>query len=223
MPADIKLTPGLAVHGWFRDATPKGRSSPSLMDVQAVVERLHDLQFWNQRPDSDGQEQAIVDLINRSYSEVQRGVATLCKWLPIMIAIGDQIAEEPPPDPWLIAMFRKLSEERDGEEHANEPPPPGGRRVIFERALAAAERLARELGPPTSRGRPPADWTNAARILAPRIANAWARVDINSSSEHADGPLIMVLAKAVQAATGKVVETEALSSALRRHPALEGI
>ena len=143
-------------------------------------------------------------------------------WLPFLIKTGDAIDESPlPDDPWELALGRQFIVERDGEAALEVPP--GGRRGVYERALAAAESLRLEVRPPPSRGRPPATWTDTARILAPWIANVFERSGIHSSLETADGPLIAVLAQAVKAVTGKTVENEALSSALRRHPPFKGL
>ena len=239
MPTDIRLTPTSTVLGWFRDATSKD-CSPSLADVQQFVERLHELrsgrshrasnslsdclrlQFGTQPPSFDGPRAEFLDRLGRALTEVPCAVAILLEWLPFLIKTGDAIDESPlPDDPWELALGRQFIVERDGEAALEVPP--GGRRGVYERALAAAESLRLEVGPPPSRGRPPATWTDTARILAPWIANVFERSGIHSSLETADGPLIAVLAQAVKAVTGKTVENEALSSALRRHPPFKGL
>ena len=149
-------------------------------------------------------------LADRALSEVQHGAAKLSTWLPVVIAFDDALASTPAIDPLLDNAIRRAVMERGISENPWRP--------VLERALDAAKNLQCEVGPPKSRGRPLAAWLFTARILAPEVANVLERSGIHSSPEHAEGPLIKVLAQAVKAATGKTVANEALSAGLGRHP-----
>jgi hypothetical protein len=195
---------------WFLDEG----CSPSLKDVEPLVEQVNVAEFDRRQDYKDGE--AFVELAGRALTKVQRYSAKLAECLLVVIATDEILTRAAPVmDPVVDNAIRRTVMERGISASPLRP--------VLERALEATKDLQREVGPPKSRGRPPADWLLRARILAPRIADVLERSGIHSSHETADGPLIKVLAKAMKAATGQTVENDALSSALGRHPPFKGL
>ena len=220
LPAEF--TSPATVLQWFLDEG----CSPSLKDVEPLVEQVNVAEFERRQDDDrrrrqsykDNDVEAYVHKAGRALEEVQRCAAKLVECLPIVIATDELLARALPMmaiDPVVDnAMLRTAMEEGISASPW---------RAVLERALDVAKDLQREVGPHASRGRPPAGWLLRARILAPRIADVLERSGIHSSHQTANGPLIKVLAQAVKAATGTTVENEALSAALGRHPPFKGL
>ncbi len=189
------------VAGWFRKAAKRG-PVPSEAHVLALTVRINDLRRSRLDPNTKRLEQ-LADNHRYRIDKIRRALAVLEHELPRLIA--------------LSVWWQRLSHEWGPLENPMLPKRPDYLFALLSQYARQAEIYLADLrGSRRKTGRPTPLWHRLAIVLGELVVNAWLRAGPRKLSLEPDGPLVVVLACALEAVEGKRRSPAAISQVLKR-------